>query len=213
MEITLNGTTYTIDGDDAEALQQAITQLEIDSSGYLAENQGLKTKVSELQTQLELKTDSESVDFDSLVGERLQIWSEVLPHLRHDDEDFEPNYNLSPLQVKVTYLNSLKVDADWKNELVQRKDDLMSDNPSATTIAFVNGLYSVLKTSGSVYKPVSHTDQVLESIMWGKHQGSTNTSKQDGRSGKVTKIDHRKKLQEAIEAKNPSRNKSRKVAG
>lgn len=210
MEIKLQGKTYTIDGDDAEQLQTAITDLEVVASGYQAELAGTKTKLQELQTQLELKTDSESVDFDSLVGERLQVWSEVLPHLRHDDEDFEPNYNLSPLQVKVAYLNSLKVDADWKSELLQRKDELLSDSPSPTTIAFVNGLYSVLKTSGSVYKPVSHTDQVLESIMWGKHQGSTNTSKQDGRSGKVTKIDHRKKLQEAIEAKNPGR-KSRKA--
>lgn len=200
MEITLQGKTYTID--DAEALQQAITQLEIDSSTYQAENQGLKTKLDQLESQLTQKNDS-SVDYDQLVGERLELWGQVLPHLRQDDESFMPDYRLSPLQIKVTYLNSLKHDnADWKEGLQERKDELISDSPSPTTIAFVNGLYSVLKPGSVSYQKKSHTDEVLESIMFGRHQGTLHTDTEEV-AGTVTKIDHRAELTKKLQSKNP----------
>lgn len=235
-QILLGGKIYTVEGDDAVLLREAVanfektasetktaldaataqvttlttekTALDTKANKLEADLTATKTKLDEATTKLEEKTDADDIDFDGLIKERLELWADVLPVIRKDDENYEPNYDFTPLEIKVEYL--FKTCADKEeiiNGLKERKDKLEANDPAA--VAYVDAMYLALYSpSGSSDKP-SHTDSVLGSIMFGRHistSGKTSTStKTDGR-GKE-KVDYRQKQREAIEAKNPGRKK------
>lgn len=228
-QILLNGKIYTVDGDDAVLLREAVATLEKESNEtkvkldavnvqvtalttekndlatqaakFEAEATATKTKLDEATQQLEQKNDAADVDYDELIKERLEIWSSVLPVLRHDSEDYKPDYSLDPLHIKLTYLMKRCADkADVIKGLQSRSDALKNGDKAA--IEYVEAMYTAFPPQTASEGTKSHTDSVLDSILFARHFTNDSDIEQET-GGNVTRIDHRQELTKKLEAKNP----------
>lgn len=236
-QILLNNKIYTVEGDDAVLLREAVATLEktatensqkldqatqqvttltaqkndLEAKAGKAEGElaATKTKLDEATQQLQTKNDAADVDYDELIKERLELWSEVLPVIRQDNENYQPDYSYTPLQIKLDYIFKTCKDQETLKALQERKARL--DEGDQGAIGFVEGVYLGLIKDTGKQKRATHTDSVLDSIMFGKHFSATHNdgSDESRETGNVTRIDHRANLQKRMDAKNPANRKNK----
>ena len=169
--IPIGNRTYSVDGDDGPALADAIaavldknSELEKTVSTATAqatehkdradaaetklttvqgELKGAQTKLDEANTKLS-DAEKNRMDDDAIaaaVSTRMDAWGLVLPAIRQDQPDFEPDWKLDEMDIKRLWL--------------LRKDESLKDDPAFKTDGFVNGLWRSLKP-----EPIEHTDHV-----------------------------------------------------
>lgn len=169
--IPIGNRTYSVDGDDGPALADAIaavldknSELEKTVSTATAqatehkdradaaetklttvqgELKGAQTKLDEATTKL-TEAENNRMDDDAIaaaVSTRMDAWGLVLPAIRQDQPDFEPDWKLDEMGIKRLWL--------------LRKDESLKDDPAFKTDGFVNGLWRSLKP-----EPIEHADHV-----------------------------------------------------
>lgn len=213
--IPIGNRTYSVDGDDGPALADAIAAVldkgselektvstvtdqatehkdradaaETKLTTVQGELKGAQTKLDEANTKLS-EAEKTRMDDDAIataVSTRMDAWGLVLPAIRQDQPDFEPNWKLDEMDVKRLWL--------------LRKDESLKDDPAFKTDGFVNGLWRSLKP-----EPVEHADNVdglaaLVTLARGDRNDAGGGYMSDRRA-KQTKEDRRKARSERIAA-------------
>lgn len=138
------------------ALDEAKTELGTIKATVVTQKTALDEAIATVET-----TKSESMDGDAiagLIGDRMKLWQEVLPFLRSDNADFEPDYALTPLEIMT---QAVKVaNPDLKGHL----DGL--DLADSENSGFVKGLYAGLNAKQFSTKSTTraNADSLLETI-------------------------------------------------
>jgi hypothetical protein len=83
-----------------------------------------------------------------LVKESLECWRLVTPQLRSDSADFEPDYSLSPTEIKTLYI----------------KSKAPAVNLEGRSDAFIDGLWEGLKPDPSATKPTTNADSFYDAL-------------------------------------------------
>lgn len=142
------------------ALDEAKTELGTIKAEVATQKTALDEAIATVET-----TKSESMDGDAiagLIGDRMKLWQEVLPFLRSDNADFEPDYALTPLEIMT---QAVKVaNPDLKGHL----DGL--DLADSENSGFVKGLYAGLNAKQFSTKSFTraNADSLLETIRNGR---------------------------------------------
>ena len=134
VNINLGGQIYTVEGEDAPLLRQAVAkfQQELDdlkkSAGTLqgkidtleSEKTTLTNQVAVKDAELSaakavndaaeaakaeaVKVDGATADITAQIQQRTKLWNEIEPTMNRNDSSFKPNYELNPTEIKVLYL-------------------------------------------------------------------------------------------------------------
>lgn len=226
IQILLNDKIYSVEGDDAVLLREAISATTAAHTAEIVKSSDLSQKVDSLEAKLKqsdqqlneaqaialaskTKLDEaieksqndaaeKKVDVDEIIKDRLELWSQVLPSLRADDANYEPDYSRSPLEIKLEYLmNACQDRPEIIQGLKDRQDKLETKDPGA--LQYVDALFTAFPPSSQKTKNdsgVNHTDSVLSSIFAGKAQQARNDAQV---------IDYRAELTRKLEEKNGKR--------
>lgn len=105
-----------------------------------SELQTLKGKLAALSTKDSKET---KVDETKLVkiGDCIALWSSILPAIKTKDENYNPNYNLKPYEIKLEYIKTFKPD------LVKDENNLTED--------YISGIWSVIQPNFSKVNSVN----------------------------------------------------------
>jgi hypothetical protein len=158
----------------------------------------IKATVSEQKTNLDAAEESPKFDaaqIETAIGERMKLWQEVLPFMRSDNADFEPDYALSPLGIMTAAVKAANPDlADHLDAL-----DLNQD----ANVGFVKGLYAGLNTKQFAQKQKirSDADSLLSYVRDRRADGMKTTGKMSDLESDRALEEARKKRAERIAMK------------
>jgi len=138
------------------ALDEAKSELGTIKATVVTQKTALDEAIATAETTKSEAMDGEAIS--SLIGDRMKLWSEVLPFIRSDSPDFEPDYTLSPLEIMA---EAVKV---ANPELKDHLDGL--DLADSENSGFVKGLYAGLNAKQFSTKSVTraNADSLLETI-------------------------------------------------
>lgn len=131
-----------------------------------------KTALDEAIATVET-TKSEAMDDDqiaALIGDRMKLWQEVLPMMRSDNADYEPDYSLAPLGIMAAAVKVANPD------ITSHLDGLdLNDSESS---GFVKGLYAGLNTKQFSQKSAmrSNADSLISLIKENRLDGRMSKS-------------------------------------
>jgi hypothetical protein len=147
--ITINDRKFEIEDEvlasEIEGLQSRHDSLAFHKSKLEGELAGVKTRLDEAESN---KVTEEAIASD--IQERLDTWVVVLPALRSDKKDFQPDYKLPPNEIKQLYLK-----AKHPNINLDGKD-----------AAFVEGVWEGLKpdTKSEDEQAIDRTDALFDQL-------------------------------------------------
>jgi hypothetical protein len=181
--------------------EKELVKLRSDAENATAKAEELQTKLDEASKELitakatvtEQKTKLDAVDvepnldaaqIETAIGERMKLWQEVLPFMRSDNADFEPDYALSPLGIMTAAVKAANPD------LAQHLDAL--DLNQDANVGFIKGLYAGLNTKQFAQKQKirSDADSLLSYVRDRRADGMKTT-------GKVSDLESGRALEEA----------------
>ena len=147
------------------ALDEAKSELGTIKATVVTQKTALDEAIATAETTKSEAMDGEAIS--SLIGDRMKLWSEVLPFIRSDSPDFEPDYTLSPLEIMTA---AVKV---ANPELKDHLDGL--DLADSENSGFVKGLYAGLNAKQFSTKSVTraNADSLLETIRNGRLDAAT----------------------------------------
>jgi uncharacterized protein len=137
---------------DADAIAAKTAELQAKLDDATKELITAKATATEQQTKLDAAEESnlDAAQIEAMIGERMKLWQEVLPFMRSDNADFEPDYTLSPLGIMTAAVKAANPDlADHLDAL-----DLSQDGNAG----FVKGLYAGLNTKQFTQKQQVRAD-------------------------------------------------------
>lgn len=225
-QIIINDRIFTVEGDDANQLRDAVATLTGTSKTLVtnletaqnevtalradkatleatvtkndAELVATKAKLTETESAtLQSKADSGDA-VESLINDRIAVWTEIAPYFTRMDAAFTPDYKLKPIEVKYLYLQ----DAAKSPGYEEIKTDLasMTDLEDPLAEARVKAYYGVLKPKST--EVVSHADSVLDRLKTATRQSlipGLEYTRTDSATDSAT--DPRNKLTRQIEAR------------
>lgn len=171
---------------DADAISAKTAELQTKLDDTTKELITAKATATEQQTKLDAAEESnlDAAQIEAMIGERMKLWQEVLPFMRSDNADFEPDYTLSPLGIMTAAVKAANPD------LADRLDalDLSQDGNAG----FVKGLYAGLNTKQFTkqQKIRSDADSLLGYVRDRRADGMKTT-------GKMSDLASEKALEEA----------------
>ena len=138
------------------ALDEAKSELGTIKATVVTQKTALDEAIATVETTKSEAMDGEAIS--SLIGDRMKLWSEVLPFIRSDSPDFEPDYTLSPLEIMAAAVKVANI------ELKDHIDGLDLADPENS--GFVKGLYAGLNAKQFSTKSVTraNADSLLETI-------------------------------------------------
>jgi hypothetical protein len=149
LKVKLDGKEFEIeDAELALAIERTNTRIDsltADKSKVEGELAGVKTRLDAAESS---KPTEDAIAVD--IQERLDTWVSVLPTLRTDKKDFQPDYKLTPTEIKQLYLKA-------------KHPDIKLDGKSA---AYVDGLWDALKPvlKSTDEETIDRTDALLEQL-------------------------------------------------
>jgi hypothetical protein len=118
------------------ALDEAKTELSTVKAEIVTQKTALDAAETEVKTAKEDRLDEDAIN--TLISDRMKLWQEVLPMMRSDNADFEPDYSLAPLGIMAAAVKVANPD------IATHLDGLdLSDSENS---GFVKGLYAGLNT-------------------------------------------------------------------
>jgi hypothetical protein len=118
------------------ALDEAKTELGTVKAEIVTQKTALDAAETEVKTAKEDRLDEDAIN--TLISDRMKLWQEVLPMMRSDNADFEPDYSLAPLGIMAAAVKVANPD------IATHLDGLdLSDSENS---GFVKGLYAGLNT-------------------------------------------------------------------
>jgi len=204
--ITIGNRTYNVDGDDGPGLADAVasvldkqSELETNLASAQAGKKTANDRADSLDTQLkeaqgtikglETKADeSEKARMDDgaieeAIATRMDMWGLVLPAIRMDSPDFEPDWKLDEMDIKRLWL--------------LRQDESLKDDEDFKSDGFVNGLWRSLQPKAM--DGVSHVDGLQALVKLANSGGGSSRSDMGGRANDRAKADRRAARQKRIE--------------
>jgi Uncharacterized protein conserved in bacteria (DUF2213) len=156
LKVKLDGKEFEIeDAELALAIERTNTRIDsltsekdaltADKSKVEGELAGIKTRLDAAESS---KPTEDAIAVD--IQERLDTWVSVLPALRTDKKDFQPDYKLTPTEIKQLYLKA-------------KHPDIKLDGKDA---AYVDGLWDALKPAlkSTDEEAIDRTDALLEQL-------------------------------------------------
>jgi hypothetical protein len=149
LKVKLDGKEFEIEDTElALAIERTNTRIDsltADKSKVEGELAGVKTRLDAAESS---KPTEDAIAAD--IQERLDTWVSVLSTLRTDKKDFQPDYKLTPTEIKQLYL---KV----------KHPDIKLDSKNA---AYVDGLWDALKPApkSTDEEAIDRTDALLEQL-------------------------------------------------
>jgi uncharacterized protein len=179
---------------DADAIAAKTAELQTKLDDTTKELITAKATVTEQQTKLDAAEESnlDAAQIEAMIGERMKLWQEVLPFMRSDNADFEPDYTLSPLGIMTAAVKAANPD------LAEHLDalDLSQDGNAG----FVKGLYAGLNTKQFTQneKIRSDADSLLRYVRDRRADGMNTTAKMSDLASEKALEEARRKRAERI---------------
>jgi hypothetical protein len=137
----------------------------VNKSQKLVDNQSaevakLTGQIEVLQSSVNDSQNKYSVEqFSQMMADSMQLWEKVLPVFRADNKSFQPDYSLTPEEIKILFI---------KNQLPTNKIDSYSGDQLT---GYVDGVWAALSTS---VKPKDSNDKIRQQL--DSLQSSTSSS-------------------------------------
>jgi hypothetical protein len=132
----------------AIALDEAKTELGTVKAEIVTQKTALDAAESEVKTAKDDRLDEDAIN--KAMGDRMKLWQEVLPMMRSDNADYEPDYALTPLGIMTAAVKVANPD------IAGHLDGLdLSDSENS---GFVKGLYAGLNTKQYSQKSATRSD-------------------------------------------------------
>jgi hypothetical protein len=130
------------------ALDEAKTELGTVKAEIVTQKTALDAAEETVKTAKEDRLDEDAIN--TLIGDRMKLWQEVLPMMRSDNADYEPDYSLAPLGIMTAAVKVANPD------IATHLDGLdLSDSENS---GFVKGLYAGLNTKQYSQKSATRSD-------------------------------------------------------
>jgi hypothetical protein len=130
------------------ALDEAKTELGTVKAEIVTQKTALDAAEETVKTAKEDRLDEDAIN--TLIGDRMKLWQEVLPMMRSDNADYKPDYSLAPLGIMAAAVKVANPD------IAGHLDGLdLSDSENS---GFVKGLYAGLNTKQYSQKSATRSD-------------------------------------------------------
>ncbi len=156
LKVKLDGKEFEIeDAELAIAISNVNTRIDSltsEKDAVFADKSKIEGELAGIKTRLDAAESSKPTE-DAIatdIQERLDTWVVVLPALRSDKKEFQPDYKLTPNDIKRVYLNA-------------KHPDIKLDGKDA---AYVDGLWDALKPSPKSEDEgaIDRTDALLDQL-------------------------------------------------
>jgi hypothetical protein len=103
-----------------EPIADHIEKLESDNKNLKLQSDSLEIKIGVLQQNLEDKKDTINLDsVGAMIKESVKLWQDLTPSFQQDNSAFNPDYSLTPNQIKELYIRKFypKINLDGKTDI------------------------------------------------------------------------------------------------